>query len=129
MLCGICTGCGSHQRQIKSNICRIKSAKFYYFCAPLLTLCTMANSAQNSARTELQNSDIPTYVSISAQSQPSLLSYLVIHCSVPNSHLKSTNLPTAISYHNKAHNNNKIVTTQTDWPRGLHLYADVTYSI
>ena len=37
-----------------------KSTQFYNFCAALLILRTMANSAQNTASAELQNSDIPS---------------------------------------------------------------------
>jgi len=35
-----------------------KPAELYNFCATLLILHSMANSAQNSARAELQNSNI-----------------------------------------------------------------------
>jgi len=42
-------------------ICCTKFAKFYNFCAYLLLLRTTANSAQNTARAESQNSDIPNY--------------------------------------------------------------------
>jgi len=51
----LCTVRGSRQCRTKSNI-----EKFYNFCATLLILHTMANSAQNSSCTGLQNSDIHT---------------------------------------------------------------------
>ena len=41
-------------------ILHTKCAKFYNFCAALLMLCTAANSAQNSVRAELHNSDMPS---------------------------------------------------------------------
>jgi len=38
-----------------------KLQNFHHFCATLLILRTLANSVQNPARTESQNSDIANY--------------------------------------------------------------------
>jgi len=56
----LCAGCGTHQCGDKSNIAEQKSAKLYNFCATLLILRMTANSVQNPACAESQNSDIPT---------------------------------------------------------------------
>ena len=56
MLCPALAAISAELRVILSN----KPAKLYNFYAALLILCKAANSAQNSAHADLQNSDIST---------------------------------------------------------------------